>query len=271
MIKILLPTDFSYSADFAADLAIDMSKKVKASLTFIHLMSFPEDYEQMDSESRKTNYPEILEKHQEVISKLEELSEKASTSHVQTDYLIKNESNLDYIKDYAFENKFDLIILGYKGANDTVGKKTTTYAKHLVSTSDTPVLVLKKPLNRINRAALLSDFNEEYIINESWINGFITKLDIDLSLACINTPSLFFDTRTMMSRIERFQKHYDVPTKAVIYNDYQFGAGIKHLCEDLELDLIIMNTHGHMNGYSITQQVVANTRSSILCLPVREN
>ena len=264
----MLPTDFSYSANFAADLAIEMSKKVKASITFIHLMKFPDGYEQMDAEERSTNHSDILEKHKEAISSLDELVSKAESANVKAYSLIHDESNLDYIKDYAYENKFELIILGYKGANDTPGKISNTFAKHLVSTSDTPVLVLKKPLSKINKAALLSDFNEEYIINESWINGFITKLDIDLSLACINTPSLFFDTRTMMDRIERFQKHYDVPTNAVIYNDYQFGAGIKHLSEDLELDLLIMNTHGQDNGNSITRQVVAHSNCSILSLPV---
>ncbi|QSE96547.1 universal stress protein [Fulvivirga lutea] len=266
MIKILLPTDFSQSARDAALFAIDICKQVGASITFIHLTGSPGGHKQSKSEEPgdavDTN----------ALAQLQELNEMAQSYKLESDYVIKNESNLDYIKDYASLHKYDLIVLGYKSSNDNHARKLNSFAKHLVSTSETPVLVLKGHVDKINKAALLSDFNEEYIINEKWINSFISKLKIDLTLACINTPSLFFDSRTIMQRMELFKEHYDTSPDTLIYNDYQFANGIKHLCEDLSLDLIIMNTHGksrrNFSGNSITSQVVASTNCSVLSLPV---
>ncbi|MEQ8924930.1 MAG: universal stress protein [Fulvivirga sp.] len=272
MIKILLPTDFSDSANEAAKLAIEICKLVKASITFLHLMSFPQDYDQLKPEQRKKKYPDITHTHEMALVKLNELNNEARNAELSSESLIRNESSLDFVKDYASKYNFDLIVLGYKSSNDTLAKKYNSFAKHLVDTSETPVLILKRPINTLKKAALLSDFSDEYVINEPWINSFITKLKIDLTLACINTPSVFFDTRTAMQRMDRYKKHYDTPPASLLYNDYQFGSGIKHLCEDLKLDLIIMNTHGKTrrtySGSSITSQVVASTNCSILSLPV---
>ena len=272
--KVLIPTDLTGNSDATIAMALDITAHLCESITFLHLMNLPQYFMQLTHSERKSQHPEVNDNFIEATNKLEGLVRASADKGIKADYFIGSVSNKDDIASLANDKFYNLIIMNSLFTDGDKNHPTGYWMKEVIRHTAVPVLATKTAVKKeIKNVALLSDFNNEYLTNKDWINDFIIKMDARLHLCCINTPSMFFDYRTMKSRMDNFKKAFDFETGEVTYNDYQFDTGIKHLSEDLNLDLIIMNTHGkkgmdHFGRGGITEQIVERLDVPILCLPL---
>ncbi|MTI38923.1 universal stress protein [Fulvivirga lutimaris] len=272
--KVLIPTDLTGNSEATVAMALDITAHLSESITFLHLMNLPEYFMQLTHSERKNQHPEVNIDFIEATNRLEKLVEESSMRGVKADYFIGSVRDKDDIAGLANDKFYNLIIMNSLFVDGNKNRPSGYWMKEVIRHTSVPVLAVKTAVRKeINNVALLSDFNNEYLTNKDWINDFVIKMDAKLHLCCINTPSMFFDYRTMKGRMENFKKAFDFETTEVIYNDYQFDTGVKHLSEDLNLDMIIMNTHGrkgmdHFGRGGITEQIVERLDIPILCLPL---
>lgn len=273
--RVLVPTDLSSNSDNAIAIALDIGAHLYEGITFIHLINnLPKDFERLFDNNVGNEHSEIKEELLIAKKALDSLVKRCSEKGLKTDYIIDGNNKKDTIHCLANEQRYDLIVMSSLFSDGNKNRPLGSCMHEVIRYTSIPVLATKSVMkNKVRNIALLSDFTNEYLTNEGWINDFVIKMQAKLFLCCINTPSMFFDYRTMKSRMNNFKKDFDFETTEVIYNDYQFDTGIKHLSEDLDLDLIIMNTHGkkgmdHIGRGGITEQIVDRLDIPILCLPL---
>lgn len=272
--KILVPTDLSGNSEGAITMALDITAHLCERITFLHAMSLPSYFMQLTDLERKSESPEVYEQFVEATDKLDTLVETCKSKGLKSDYFINSLSNSADIQHLANDKFYDLIIMSSLFTDGDKNKPSGYWMREVIRHTTVPVLATKTfKKKNVKNVALLSDFNSEYLTNKDWISDFIINMEANLFLCCINTPFMFFDYRTMKKRMDNFKNEFDFDTEEVIYNDYQFDSGIKHLSEDLNLDLIIMNTHGkngmdHIGRGGITEQIVERLDVPILCLPL---
>jgi len=272
--RVLVPTDLTKNSNSAVVTALAIGDYFLGGITFVHLRNLPENFKDLTDAEFKIQHPEMNEEVSLAIDNLNKLVKDCSERGIKADYIIESNIKKDTIKGLADKSLYDLIVMGSLFTDGNKDRPLGNCMKELIRYTTIPVLATKTILkDKIEKVALLSDFNNEYRINENWINSFILKLKAKLFLCCVNTPALFYDYRTMTKRMNDFKMDFDFETTEVIYNDYQFDTGIKHMYEDLDLDLIIMNTHGKkgMDQFGrggITEQIVDRLEVPILCLPL---
>lgn len=274
--KILVPTDFSNCAEHAATIAIDMAKQLGAKITFLHLMALPIDYVHLDDDKKRGLYPSTFKRYSRVEGQIQALIKAATNNHVTASYHIHYNESIDFINEFVKTEDINTIIMGSHGADEMKDYLFGTFTQRIVRSSKVPVLVVKRSLQKINKVALLSDFKNETTGYDNWISRLVQHLNLEFHLTYINTPMNFMDSRTLKKRIKRYRKLFHFYTDIHIYNDHQFDDGVKHFCEDYEVDLIMMDTHerkGMERAVSggLAEKVVAQLEVPILCLPVGEN
>lgn len=272
--KVLIPTDLTGNSDATIAMAFDITAHLCESITFLHLMNLPQYFMQLTGAERKTQYPEVNVDFEEATHKLKALVEESAEKGIEANYFIGSVKDKEDIANLANDKFYNLIIMSSLFVDGNKNRPSGYWMREVIRHTSVPVLAVKNVVkNQIQNVALLSDFNNEYLTNKDWINDFVIKMNAKLHLCCINTPSMFFDYRTMKSRMDNFKRAFEFDTTEVIYNDYQFDTGVKHLSEDLNLDMIIMNTHGrkgmdHFGRGGITEQIVERLDTPILCLPL---
>lgn len=142
--RILVAVDGSGNSIKASKHAIDMAKKMDASLTVLYIFS-PATYIDLGyanvGKLRKIESTEKKHAQREV----EKVKKKALEEDVtvKTDVLIKYTSVVKEILEYAESNKIDLIIMGSRGMTGIKKMLLGSVASRVVTYSQCPVLVVK--------------------------------------------------------------------------------------------------------------------------------
>jgi len=273
--KFLVPTDFSECAQHASRYAIELAKKADAEVVFLHLMSIPIDWINLDKKHRASSYPSVTQKVQRVDDKLEEWNQIATEKGVKSSTHVHYNESKRFINKFSQEVNADMIIMGSYGANEMKNFFVGTNTQQVVRFSKVPVLVIKKQLKEVTKVSLVSDFSDENIQSEQLITDFIKLTDSELHLTFVNTPLNFNNSRVIQKRLKNFQSDFNFITHTHIYNDFQFEDAVKNFCKDYDIDLLIMHTHGR-KGFdrvvagSLTENVIANLDIPVLCLPIEE-
>ncbi len=271
--KYLIPTDFSDCAQAASDLAISLAKKSEAEIVFLHLMTLPIDYVTSDAERKESMYPATKKEEERVESKLKEWRERAGKQGVRASSHIHFNEDKSFFHKFAKEKGVDLILMGSHGADELRDFFVGTNTQRTVRFTKIPVLVVKNHIWDIKQVALVSDFSREAVATESFIEKFVSMLGAKLHLTFINTPLNFHASRVISKRLADFNTDFKNNAVTHIYNDFQFDDGITNFCEDFDIDLVVMNTHGR-KGFdlavagSLTEKVIANLDIPVLCLPL---
>jgi nucleotide-binding universal stress UspA family protein len=275
MKRILVPTDFSQCASFAADTAIKMAKKSNSEVHFLHFMSIPIHFLQMESGQDKV-FPELNAEVEEVKSDLQTLVDKAHKAGVQSEYFLSfNESSSNIIK-HIQEQMIDLVVMGSHGASGVRELFIGSNAQRIVRLSPVPVLILKQEFDNSESPsiAFVSDFESEAIKPFEQLLNFANLLDAKVNLVYINTPAYFVDSWEIERRMESFKFMASSQLdKSQIIDAYVFEDGLKRYTEEQQNPIMAMATHGR-HGISrvfygsVTEKAVNHLEVPILSLKI---
>lgn len=140
--KILVPTDFSPSAQEAVDYASRLAHACGARLIFLHVEAVP-DIPGADDDVADANLP-VLEK------RLEEVTPHMRGMHYEHRLVTGHPS--EAILRVADKEQVDLVVMGLKGQTDAPDKPMGAVAEAVVQRATLPVLLIKIPL-RVGAAA----------------------------------------------------------------------------------------------------------------------
>ena len=261
-LKVLIPTDFSVQAEYAYLMVKKLEEKIPVEIHFIHVLSVP-DTVTMDKNGNIQTCGEISIDY--VVSQ-KTIAER-KLNNLKTLYGSDIQSHLELgkltekIVSYAQENKFDLIVMGTKGAWGLKEKLSGSETQIIARQSTIPLLSLMCDRSNliIENILLVHDFsnpkNENLALLHKLINAFNTKvhlLQISKDISDGNKNSTFskMDEFALVNNISNFEKH--------LLNDTDVENGVIHFNQMQEMDIICIGTHGKggLFHHSATEKLI---------------
>jgi len=143
--RILVPTDFSATADAALDYAYVMAERFGASLELLHVLDDPFVVDGMAAEAYVSEAPALrtamLQEAQERLRHRASAREAMPT--IGTEVLFGHGART--IAEYAAERGADLIVMGTHGRTGFAHLLLGSVAEQLVRTAPCPVLTVRQP------------------------------------------------------------------------------------------------------------------------------
>ncbi len=279
MKKILVPTDFSTCADNAINVALEIARKARAELQFVHCLPVPTDWISLGADQERL-YPEVNKKINEIQEDLRDLARMAESKGVSaTTYLGLNDGTREMCE-YIEAMNVDLVVMGSKGAKGWKELILGSNAQRFIRSSAAPVLIVKPGTKHLNamKMVVVSDFLGELDseLEDSGVKGLtkLTGIASDLAIPVhflyVNTPEHFISTKVMMGRMKAYEHEAGVNIVSMEMVDAaSLEKGIEdYLAGDTD-SIVAMMTHGaqgllRMLSGSTVESVANHTESPFL-------
>ena len=155
--RILVPTDFSTTADAALDYAYVLAERFGAPIELLHVLDDPFVADGMAAEAYISEAPVL--RSAMLREAQERLRHRAATRegvpHIDTEVLFGNGART--IAEYAAERGVDLIVMGTHGRTGFAHLLLGSVAERLVRTAPCPVLTVRHPEAKGYRSELVYD------------------------------------------------------------------------------------------------------------------
>jgi len=272
MKTILVPTDFSDHALYALKIAAKIAKKINARIKIVHVSNLPlagfehyNYYDQMYKEL-KTN----VEDQMAELTRLDFLKGIDVEVHIVSFMVM-----WEIIQDERFKHS-DLIVMGSHGKSGFSTVFIGSNTEKVVRQAAPPVLTIKNEIIDfdIKNMVFASNFFEEsYTIFEK-IKFFADLYDSHIHLLKVITPKEFEPTPVSRKLLDRFIKKFDLKNFSVnIYNSQSIETGIIEFSDEVNADLIALETHGrtglaHLINGSLAEDIVKHEAKPILSIKI---
>ncbi|MCB0397504.1 MAG: universal stress protein [Flavobacteriales bacterium] len=277
MRNILVPTDFSEHADYATEVAAQISKKTGAKLYIFHIINMPV---QSDSDRfvEYSSIPEGLFLIKLAEKNFAKLLKKPFMKGVKAVTAIDFASIYDRITKLAKKHQIDLIVMGSHGTSgfreEFIGSTTEKVAR----LAHCPVLTIKSQHKKfeVKNMVFASNFYKETDHVVPKVRQFAEIYGSNIHLLKVNTPYHFETTRYATKLMEDMAKKHKMHHYSVnIYNDEHLESGLINYSNDINADLIVMGTHGrtglsHLINGSLAEDVLNHATRPVLTLKIKE-
>lgn len=283
MKTILVPTDFSMPAEWAAEVGASIAAKADATLLLLHVVEQPtEGSFNVEGETKYGGDMEerffmmkLIEKSKEQLEKVARKAEEAGVK-VKTELRIGNPFH--GMHTIISEHRVDMVVMGTSGKSKFEEVLIGSNTEKVVRYSKCSVLsVHEKPkdfnLKNIVYATSLSE-------REKLFARVVAKAQemygSTIHLVRINTPSVFQPDHIVKNAMGVFAsnlklKNYTVNT----FSDYNEEQGIINFANTVNADMIAMATHGrtgigHILAGSIAEDVVNHAKKPVLTFVTKD-
>ena len=253
MKKILVPVDLSTESENALDLAVQIARKSDAQIILLHVLdetvgqSFNTVGEIDFTDSSSLHNVYVIELLNKTKNDLRELKEREAYTGVNITEHIRVGGVYQRISESIVSEQVDLIVMGSKGSSGIeellIGSNTEKVIRH----AKCPVLTVKEKtdLSGVKKLLFASDlFTEQHDLIDK-LKQFVALLDLELTIAKINTHHNWLSNKEVLNQLEEFsKKHHLDGSKLQVYDDGYIEDGIIRLAEMEKADIIAMGTHG---------------------------
>ncbi len=247
-LRVLIPTDFSVQAEYAYLMVKKLEEKINVEMHFIHVLDVP-DTVTIDNNGKVQTCGEIDVNY--IISQKEIIDRKLN--NLKTIYGQKIQTHLvfgkttDSIIQFSEAKKFDLIVMGTKGAWGLKEKLSGSETQIIARKSAIPLLSLMCDRSDliIKNVLLVHDFknpaDDNLILLKKLINAFDAKvhqLQIVSKQSDEEKNSLLklMDIHATKNDITNYENH--------LLNDSDIENGVIHFNQMHEVDIVCIGTHG---------------------------
>ena len=274
MKKILVPTDFSKSAEYALKVAAQIAKKNNGEILLIHMLELPTSGN--DAVSSSHDIPELMLFKNAALNKLDSIMKADYLKDIKVSKIIQFEMAFDGILKSGKASSADLIVMGSHGASGFQEMFIGSNTEKVVRNSDLPVLVVKKEDDNFNanNFVFASDFSDEIKKPFEKVVKFANDFDSHLHLVMINTPNSFKSTNVAEDIMNNFVSGFKINKVSThIYNDLNVEKGVLHFAKRIKADLIGISTHGrkglsHFLNGSISEDLVNHTKKAMITFKI---
>jgi nucleotide-binding universal stress UspA family protein len=272
MKQILVPTDFSESANNASEFGIELAKSLKLPMRFLHSIQTPIDWSKLNLEDEK-KYPETKERINNSREQLKMWEKKADEEGVDADHSLTFNTGMDELINYVNPEHYELVIMGThgtKGFEKIMGSNT----QKLIRQSKAPVLAIKHQFDfkNLKKILIATDLKEESQKAFEKVYKIIEKLKTEIELVYIITPYNFKETKEIDSMADDFLGKIGVKNlKIRRLNANNEARGIGMALNKLKPDFFTSITHKR-TGFdtifspSITEEIINNYDIPVLSI-----
>jgi nucleotide-binding universal stress UspA family protein len=277
MKKILVPTDFSKTAQVANGAAADIARKAGSELTLLHVVeeasgsSFNVEGEAVYSGSAEERLftLKLIERAKKQLAKA---SDDVKLDGVKVKTELRIGSAFHGMTTILAEKKVDLVVMGTAGHSDLEHMIIGSNTEKVVRTSQCPVLVVnKKPAtNEFKNIVYATSMSEDEEVFSRIVKRAQQLYDSTVHLVRINTPGNFQRDQDVKRYMQDFAKKLQLKNYTLnVFNDITEEEGIIYFAESIDADLIAMATHGrtgfaHVLAGSIAEDVVRHSKRPVM-------
>lgn len=281
MKKILVPTDFSKTAQTAAEVAAGIAKKAGAELILLHVIeegskgSFAVTGEMAYSDMEEKLFMlKLIERSKKQMAKL---ASDPMFNGVKVKPELRMGSPFHGMRTIIEDHKVDLVVMGTTGVTNTaemiIGSNTEKVVRH----SKCPVLTIQKKPTRLNFKNIVyaTSMSKDEEVFSRIVKRAQAMYDSTIHLVRINTPGNFQRDAVVKKYMEDYAKKLQLKNYTInVYNDISEEDGIIYFADSIHADMIAMATHGrtgfaHVLAGSIAEDVVNHSKRPVLTFVVK--
>jgi nucleotide-binding universal stress UspA family protein len=258
MKKILVPTDFSEQAGYAAEVAASIARKTGAALHLFHIIDIP-------NYSDNPSFPVVPESGLLAKQAKERMEDAAGAPYFKGLNLtesIEFDSTYQRIIEKVKEDEIDLIVIGSHGTSGIERFLIGSTTEKVIQFSPCPVLTIRERLENFDIKSMVfaSNFFEEVPEGFNKVQQFADIYNANIHLLKVNTRHHFTTTRYNLHAIDGFIKECKIQKYTInIYDDDGEEDGILHFAEDIGADMIALTTHGRTGLSHLINGSIAET------------
>jgi len=278
MSQILVPTDFSETADNAYHAAKIVAGKFGAEILLLNVIEGPTN--QSFNVEGETSYGGTIDdlyvgKMVPIVkSKLQAYIDNSDGIGISSKIKVGN--TYSSIMQLITESGCNLIVMGTQGSSGLDELFIGSNAEKVVRMAGCPVLSLKTKVDEsaFENIAVATDLGEGRERLWDQLNQFQTAFNSKLHLVKINTPNNFQSDRVTNEQLKSYAEKYNVQNCTLnIFNDPTEGEGIMHFAQEINAGMIAMATHGrtglsHLLTGSIAEDIVNHAKRPVLTVNV---
>ncbi len=288
MKTILVPTDFSETANYALEVAVQLVKKYGAKLILLHMLEIPEHLlptEQLSNDvasnqnTSQGDIPSAIFYMMLTKKRFKEMSELPFMQGVAYEEQIQNHQNFKGIVDSAHKFNADIIVMGSHGSSGLREVFVGSNTEKVVRTSDIPVLVIKSRNENFDVKNFVFATNWEEENKEAFVNAsnLCQKFGAKMHLLYVNTSGSDFLTSNQISdKFETLLKETKISPENIStnsYSDKSVEEGILKFSKETNADLIGVPTHGrrglaHFFNHSIGEEVANHAEIPVITFKI---
>lgn len=270
--KILVPTDFSDTAEPAENLAIDLGKRFGSKVCFYHSIYLPKRWEELGTEGQ-LNYPQSYLKFKEMEENFANLKAKCQDHRVVAQSIYANGGFINSFANSEELGDFDLMVMGSKGASGIKEFLWGSNTQKVIRKSQLPTLVLKENVKPSFRNILFaSDFQMESMPAFEQLIKFGRCFGSTIHLVYILNNDQHKLGEDDLARMKVFEKTcWQLPVVLHAGGGASIERGITFFQENIQPDLLaITHTGGNlmknMRRGSISEALINHLSAPLLIL-----
>ena len=278
MKKILVPTDFSKPAMYAAEVGADIARKAGAQLILLHVVEeIVGDSINVEGEVGKpgADWEDkifTLKMIERAKAKMAKLMEDPKLEGVKLKSALRVGTPYHGMNAIITENKVDLVVMGTAGRSDLEQMIIGSNTEKVVRTSNCPVLTVhNKPASKeFKNIVYATSMDKDEEVFSRIIRTTQKMYDSTVHLVRINTPGNFQRDVVVKKYMADFAKKLQLKNFTLnVFNDVSEEEGIVYFADSINADLIAMATHGrtgfaHVLAGSIAEDVVSHSKRPVL-------
>ena len=272
MKNILVPIDFSVQAEYAARVASDIARRTNSKILLLHMLELPSGIVDPSSYGSSNNTPTSLLFLKRAHEKFQDFKKSSYFDDVEIEDSVLFHKAYDGILDESKKHKADLIVMGSRGTSGFEEMLVGSNTEKVVRNSDIPVLVIKQEVENftIDNIVFASNFKYKNRSSFQKILDFASLFNAKLHLLKINTIHNFETTKESSDAIRSFINDFDLGDYTLnIYNDVSIESGILNFSRAINVDVIVLNTHGrrglaHLFNGSIGEGLTNHAKLPVL-------
>jgi nucleotide-binding universal stress UspA family protein/rhodanese-related sulfurtransferase len=246
-IKVLIPTDFSQQADFAGIMAKKLSDKLNVEIHYIHVMEVPETVT-LDDKGEILTCGEIdpgylTSEKQKALVSLEEVKSKHE-SEVFTHFAMGKLT--DTISRFATQQRFDLVIMGTKGAWGLKERISGSESQHVARKSEVPLLTLMCDRSDLvlKDVLVVHDYHEDDSTEIPLLKKLKDVFKIRIHQLYVDSSEKGTNEEVLKIMESYAQKHQMADCVNHIVSAPDVERGVLSFLEKQDVDMIFIGTHG---------------------------
>ena len=273
MKKILVPTDFSETANKARDYAIQLAQLIDAEIVLLNTFHIPYSGA---SAGTLVNLDKIALEESEKAMELQLEYVNSNYSNVKFRTLCRAGLLVDSVKNISNNNEVDLIVMGTTGADGVVGDMLGSNTSALIGTIKTPIITVPKDavINFPKHIVVANDLMES---GEEKLFDVLREIAVD-TYSSIDFLFIVQEENQAENKIQRlksadFDNKFDSQYHPFHFRDNEnIEDGILDYIDNKDFDLLVVVSHQRsfwegLFHKSVSKSLVKHVKMPILVLP----
>ena len=246
MKTILVPTDFSRTADNACRFAIEIARETNAGIILMHTFETPVIYSEMPMVDVQLNYSNLRETS---INKLKKYYQKISkvAKGVKIEFLVQQGLASARINETALEKKASLIVMGTTGTGAV--ERVFIGSNALRVTRNAPCMVLAVPpkatYDGLKKIVYATDMSFSNLSHARTIIPIAKTFNAEILFLNVNTNLIEDTTKEALEKMTaQIKSHISYPKiSGYVCDSPNVANGISFFLKKHKADCLAMYTH----------------------------